>query len=87
MAGEQTITVKVPDVLAKRIQSAVERGEFASPSDVVCAALDLWSVEGEQEPEIEQLRKLWLEGVESGSGRFASIDDIKAEGRRRISSS
>ena len=24
MAGEQTITVKVPDVLAKRIQSAVE---------------------------------------------------------------
>ena len=87
MAGEQTITVKVPDVLAKRIQSAVERGEFASPSDVVCAALDLWSVEGEQEPEIEQLRKLWLEGVESGPGRFASIDEIKAEGRRRLSSS
>ena len=87
MAGEQTITVKVPDVRATRIQSAVERGEFASPSELVCAALDLWSVEGEQEPEIEQLRKLWLEGVESGPGRFASIDEIKAEGRRRLSSS
>lgn len=87
MAGEQTITVKVPEAVARRIQGAVERGEFASPSELVCAALDLWSAEGEQEPEIEHLRKLWLEGVESGPGRLASIDEIKAEGRRRIAAS
>jgi hypothetical protein len=36
-----------------------------------------------QELSTEELRALWQRGVESGPGRFASIDEIKKEARRR----
>lgn len=35
---------------------------------------------------VEELRKLVQEGIDSGPGRFASIDEIKAEARRRLKS-
>jgi antitoxin ParD1/3/4 len=38
-----------------------------------------------QQLEIEQLRRLWREGIESGPGRYLSIDLIKSEARARLS--
>ncbi|MGX9119188.1 ribbon-helix-helix domain-containing protein [Mesorhizobium sp. BHbsci] len=35
---------------------------------------------------VEELRKLVQEGIDSGPGRFASIDEIEAEARRRLKS-
>ncbi|MDB5572514.1 MAG: type toxin-antitoxin system ParD family antitoxin [Tardiphaga sp.] len=87
MASERTITITVPSDVAERMQSAVERGEFASQGDLVRAALDQWSAHGAHEPPVEDLRRLWHEGLDSGPGRFANADDIKAEGRRRLASS
>ncbi len=87
MPREQTITITVPGDVAERIQTAVARGEFASPSELVKAALEQWESHGAHEPSADELRRLWREGVDSGPGRFASIEDIKAEGRRRLSSS
>jgi len=80
MQQDQTITITVPGDVAERIQAAVARGEFASASELVQAALRQWS----DEPSTDELRSLWREGVESGAGRFASIEEIKAEGRRRL---
>lgn len=34
--------------------------------------------------EIEELRHLWQEGLESGNGRFSSMEDIKAEAKKRF---
>jgi hypothetical protein len=36
------------------------------------------------ERETELLRRLWAEEARSGVGRFASIDEIKIEARRRF---
>jgi antitoxin ParD1/3/4 len=87
MPQERTITVTVPGDIADRIQSAVDKGEFASTSELVRAALDQWSSSGAHELSTEKLRQLWREGVDSGPGRFGSIADIKTEGRRRLASS
>jgi len=37
-----------------------------------------------QQNEIAELRSLWLAGLESGPGRFADMDAIKAEARKRL---
>jgi hypothetical protein len=34
-------------------------------------------------PSTEELRALWQRGIESGPSRFASIDEIRKEARRR----
>jgi antitoxin ParD1/3/4 len=34
---------------------------------------------------VEELRRLWREGVDSGPGRSMSVEEIKAEARRRFS--
>jgi antitoxin ParD1/3/4 len=34
--------------------------------------------------EVEALRRLWHEGLESGPGRLADMAAIKAEARRRL---
>jgi antitoxin ParD1/3/4 len=33
--------------------------------------------------EIELIRKLWKEGIDSGPSKFETIDDITAEARKR----
>ena len=33
---------------------------------------------------IDELRRLWLEGIDSGPGQYAHIDAIKQEARRRL---
>lgn len=33
---------------------------------------------------IKKLKRLWREGVRCGPGRFNSMDEIKAEARRRF---
>lgn len=37
-----------------------------------------------QQQEIEEIRRLWSEGLHSGASRFAEMDEIKAEARRRF---
>lgn len=37
-----------------------------------------------QQQDVEELRRLWAEGLASGRGRFADIEGIKVEARRRL---
>jgi antitoxin ParD1/3/4 len=37
-----------------------------------------------QDMDVEELRRLWQAGIESGPGRFRSIDAIKKEARRQV---
>lgn len=73
-----------PD-MEERVNEAVSKGEYRSASDVVDEALRMWSERRENFGyTLQELRTLVNAGIESGPGRFASIEDIKAEARQRI---
>lgn len=73
-----------PD-MEERVNEAVSKGEYLSASDVVDEALRMWSERRENFGyTLQELRTLVNTGIESGPGRFASIEDIKAEARRRL---
>ena len=63
---------------------AVKSGEYASSSEVIREALRDWHRKRAfQDQEIEELRSLWREGVESGKGRYGSMEEIKQAARKR----
>ena len=73
-----------PD-MEERVNEAVSQGEYHSASEIVDEALRMWSEKRENFGyTLNELRALVNAGIESGPGRFASIDDIKAEARRRL---
>jgi antitoxin ParD1/3/4 len=83
MADAEKINVTLaPEALAV-VNDAVASGEYASASEVIADALLNWRASRSQEFSSEELRQLWNEGLASGPGRFASIEEIKAEVRRR----
>ena len=82
----RTLEISLPDDLAAEVASAVARGEFTSESDAVLGAVGEWRVQRLAETNgVEELRRLWQEGVDSGPGRSMSVEEIKAEARRRFS--
>ncbi len=85
MADLEKISLTLTPEAMAVVHSAVASGEYASASDVIADALLNWQASRSQ-PEFsaEELRQLWDEGLASGPGRFASIEEIKAEARRRL---
>jgi antitoxin ParD1/3/4 len=74
----------LPDDLAAEVASAVAHGEFASESDAILGAVAEWRVQRMAETiGVEELRRLWQEGIDSGPGQSMSLEEIKAEARRR----
>lgn len=71
--------------LAAVVDDAVEAGEYASASEVVREALAQWKERRDNFGyTTAELRVLIQEGIDSGPGRFASMEEIKAEARRRM---
>jgi antitoxin ParD1/3/4 len=67
------------------VRQAVESGEYVSHSEIVREALRDWKLKRAlQQQEVEELRRLWQEGLHSGPSRFAGMADLKAEARRRL---
>lgn len=57
-----------PDMVAE-VRAGVDRGEYDSVSEVVCDALRDWRLRRKTETlEIEELRKLVQDGIDSGPG-------------------
>jgi antitoxin ParD1/3/4 len=70
--------------LATAVDAAVAAGEYASASEVIRDALRDWKERRDLYGyTLEQLRGLVQEGIDSGPGRFTSMEEIKAEARRR----
>jgi antitoxin ParD1/3/4 len=85
MPNVQKISVALTPEMLTMLKEAVESGEYTSTSEVIRDALRSWKARRAlQEREVEELRRLWDEGINSGEGRFSSIDEIKAEARRRL---
>lgn len=85
MSNVQKVSVALTPEMLAMLKEAVDSGEYTSTSEVIRDALRGWKARRTvHELEIEELRRLWNEGIASGPGHFSSIDEIKAEARRRM---
>lgn len=84
MPNVEKISIALTSEMAATVRDAVNSGEYVSTSEVVREALREWKLRHTfRHEEIKELRKFWQEGLHSGPGRFADMDAIKAEARRR----
>jgi len=88
MANVEKLSIALTPEMAAIVRQCVESGEYASSSEVIREALRDWKLKRSlQQNEIAELRSLWQTGLDSGSGRFADMNAIKAEARKRLLSS
>lgn len=88
MSNIQKISIALPPEMVSHIKEAVEGGAYSSASEVIREALRDWKEkQAHKAIAVRQLKRLWNEGVRSGAGRFNSMEDIKAEARRRFEAS
>jgi len=86
MATVEKLSIALTPEMVKEVRMAVKNGEYASSSEVIREALRDWRRKRAlQDQEIEELRDLWREGVESGKGQYSSMEEIKQTARRRLS--
>ncbi|MDO8296125.1 MAG: type II toxin-antitoxin system ParD family antitoxin [Caulobacter sp.] len=72
MAKIDKISVALPTEMVDGVREAVESGEYATVSEVIRDALRDWKIKRRLSGmEIEELRRLVREGMESGPGRPA----------------
>ncbi|MCP4287300.1 MAG: type II toxin-antitoxin system ParD family antitoxin [Gammaproteobacteria bacterium] len=84
MPTVEKLSIALTQEMAKEVRMAVKSGEYASSSEVIREALRDWHRKRAfQDQEIEELRSLWREGVESGKGRYGSMEEIKQAARKR----
>ena len=82
----RTIELALPEELDAEITAAVADGEYATPDDAIVEALAEWRAgcHLDDSLDVDELRRLWREGLESGPGKGMSIEEIKSEARRRL---
>ena len=85
MPNVEKVSIALTTEMAAVVRQAVESGEYASNSEIVREALRDWKLKRVlHKQEIEEIRRLWHEGLNSGPSRFASMAEVKAEARRRF---
>ncbi|WP_373526623.1 type II toxin-antitoxin system ParD family antitoxin [Nostoc sp.] len=85
MPNVEKISVALTPEIAAFVRDAVESGEYASGSEVIREALQDWKQKRLlQLQNIDELRRLWQEGVDSGAGQYTDIEAIKQEARKRL---
>ena len=83
MANVEKLSIALTPEMAAELRAAVERGEYGSVSEVVRDALRDWRLRRKVEAiEIEELRRLVQEGIDSGPGLDA--DGVFARLRARF---
>ncbi|NEV63084.1 type II toxin-antitoxin system ParD family antitoxin [Thiorhodococcus minor] len=85
MANVEKVSVALTPEMLAVVREAVESGEYASTSEVMREALRDWKKRRAlEQSEVEELRRLWQEGLASGQGRFTDMAAVKTEARRRL---
>ncbi|MCU0836906.1 MAG: type II toxin-antitoxin system ParD family antitoxin [Chromatiaceae bacterium] len=84
MPNVEKLSIALTPEMADLVRRAVASGEYATTSEVVREALREWKQRRSQPAlSVEELRRLWEEGLASGPGRFEDLDAVKAEAHRR----
>lgn len=74
MPRVEKISVALPAEMIAVLRDAVESGEYSSASEVVREALRVWKLRRKVETlELDELRRLVQEGIESGPSIDADI--------------
>jgi antitoxin ParD1/3/4 len=85
MPNVEKMSIALTPEMAAAVRAAVANGEYVSSSEVVREALRAWQLRRSlHQKELEDLRHLWQEGVDSGPGMYANMQSIKAEAQRRF---
>ncbi|WP_375510661.1 type II toxin-antitoxin system ParD family antitoxin [uncultured Nostoc sp.] len=85
MPNVEKISVSLTPEIAAFVRDVVESGEYASSSEVIREALQDWKQKRLlQLQNIDEVRRLWQEGIDSGAGQYTDIEAIKQEARRRL---
>ena len=67
MQNVEKLSIALTPEMATMVREAVRTGEYATTSEVIREALRLWKADQQARAlEIEELRRLWREGIESG---------------------
>ena len=84
MSNVEKVSIALTQEMAAFVRHTVESGEYASNGEIIREALMEWKKRRDAEKsETETLRTLWQEGIDSGPGRFETIEDIIKEAKRR----
>lgn len=85
MPNVEKISVALTPEIAAFVRDVVESGEYASSSEVIREALQDWKQKRLlQLQNIDKVRRLWQEGIDSGAGQYTDIEAIKQEARRHL---
>ena len=84
MSKIDKISIAITREQHAKIKAAVDRGDYASTSEVIRTALREWELKEEMRRlEGERIGRLWDEGIASGPARRGPIDDIMDEATRK----
>ena len=82
MQNVEKLSIALTPEMAAAVRQAVASGEYASASEVIREALRLWRThQAARESEVEELRRAWREGIESGPATPLDFAEVKAKGR------
>jgi antitoxin ParD1/3/4 len=85
MATIEKISIALPSDMLAMVRKAVEQGDYASASEVVRDALRQWKAgRALQVDAVGELRRLWEEGLQSGTSEPLDIAATKRRARARL---
>lgn len=85
MGTVEKITIALTTEQAVFVREAVQAGEYASTSEAIRDAVREWKERRDLLGyTVEELRAAVQEGLESGTSKFQTMAEIKAEAHRRF---
>ncbi|MBF0154695.1 MAG: type II toxin-antitoxin system ParD family antitoxin [Magnetococcales bacterium] len=85
MTTIEEISIVLTQDMAAFVRQAVASGEYASSIDVLREAMQDWiTKKSVRQQQIEELGRIWQEGIDSGAGQFGNIESILQEARQRF---
>lgn len=85
MSNVEKVSIALTQDMLATVKDAVATGDYASSSEVIRDALRDWKLRRALERrQVDEVRSLFAEGVASGFEPHDGMDDIEAEGRRRL---
>jgi antitoxin ParD1/3/4 len=85
MSTVEKMTIALTPEMASFVRSAVNAGEYASTSEAIREAVREWKERKDLLGyTVEELRELVQEGIDSGLSELLTMEDVKAEARRRF---
>ena len=85
MANVEKLSIALTPDMATLVRQAVESADYAPASEVVRDALRDWKLKRALDREmVEELRRLWQEGIDGGPAEPLDMEAIKREARARL---